>query len=383
MSDDPLALIRAALAGANTFVWEWNLDNDHLVDMDEGLSQLGYASDACPHTQEAWNRLIHPEDLAGNQDAYLRHANGYSEVYEHVYRIRAHDGSWRWTEERGRIVERHADGRPRRMLGTQTDITAQRAAEAAEAEARERLEQARRDTAVAKAANDAKTVFLSRISHELRTPLNAVLGFAQLMEIDPQEPPKPNQQRRLGMIRESGEHLLHMIADLLDLTRIEAGGLTLTLGAVSLDELSAQAVEMMASAAARAQVQLHLQPADQALVVHADRTRLRQVLLNLLSNAIKYNRPGGHVLVRMRPAGTDEVAFDVEDSGQGIDAADLGRIFEPFHRGRQAEGTVEGAGIGLSVTQALVQMMAGRIAVASTSGQGSTFSVVLPAYRST
>jgi signal transduction histidine kinase len=85
----------------------------------------------------------------------------------------------------------------------------------------------------------------------------------------------------------------------------------------------------------------------------------------------------------MRPAGTDEVAFDVEDSGQGIDAADLGRIFEPFHRGRQAKGTVEGAGIGLSVTQALVQMMAGRIAVASTPGQGSTFSVVLPAYRST
>ena len=383
MSDDPLALIRAALAGANTFVWEWNLDNDHLVDMDEGLSQLGYPSDAWPHTQDAWNRLIHPEDLAGNQAAYLKHANGHSEVYEHVYRIRARDGSWRWTEERGRIVERHADGRPRRMLGTQTDITAQRAAEAAEAEARERLEQARRDTAVAKAANDAKTVFLSRISHELRTPLNAVLGFAQLMEIDPQEPPKPNQQRRLGMIRESGEHLLHMIADLLDLTRIEAGGLTLTLGAVSLDELSAQAVEMLASAAARAQVQLHLQCADQALVVHADRTRLRQVLLNLMSNAIKYNRPGGHVLVRLRPAGTDEVAFDVEDSGQGIDAADLGRIFEPFHRGRQAEGTVEGAGIGLSVTQALVQMMAGRIAVASTPGQGSTFSVVLPAYRST
>lgn len=376
MADDPLAVMRAALAGANTFVWEWNLDTDHLVDMVEGLSQLGYPPGALPHTQAAWNDLIHPDDLAGNEAAYADHAQGQTEVYEHAYRIRAQDGSWRWTQERGRIVERHADGRPRRMLGTQTDITAQ-------VEARSQLEHARREAEVAEAANQAKTHFLSRMSHELRTPLNAVLGFAQLMEIDHREPPTPNQRRRLEMIRESGEHLLHMIGDLLDLTRIEAGGLMLALEPVSLGELAAQALEMMASAATRAHVSLHLQGADPSLVVRADRTRLRQVLLNLLTNAVKYNRPGGHVHLRLRNMGADELLIEVEDNGLGISALDLPRVFEPFHRGRQAAGTVEGAGIGLSVTQALVELMAGRITVASTPGQGSTFSVVLPAYRST
>ena len=379
MSLDTLALVRAALAGAKTFVWEWNLDTDQLLDMDEALSLLGYGANALPHNQQAWNQLIHPDDVQANELAYQRHACGESEVYEHAYRVRANDGEWRWTQERGRIVERHADGRPKRMLGTQSDITAQRAAEAADVETRNRLEQARRDTAVAEAANHAKTQFLSRMSHELRTPMNAVLGFAQLMEMDRQEPPTPNQLRRLTMIRESGEHLLQMIGDLLDLTSIEAGGLTLTLQAVSLDKLAAQALEMMSSAASRAQVDLHLHRADAAHVVRADRTRLLQVLLNLLSNAIKYNRVGGQVHVRLRSVGSDAVGFDVEDNGQGIDATELDHIFEPFQRGRQSAGTTEGAGIGVSVTQALVQMMAGRITVTSMVGQGSAFSVVLPA----
>ena len=231
---------------------------------------------------------------------------------------------------------------------------------------------------MADAANRAKTEFLSRMSHELRTPLNAVLGFAQLMEIDRTEPPAPGQRRRLKLIRESGEHLLQMIGDMLDLTRIEVGGMTLARESVALRALAAQALEMVRASADRAQLSLSLEAGGADLVVSADRTRLLQVLLNLLSNAVKYSRPGGRVELRLSRGADDQARVDVSDTGIGIAAAELPRIFEPFQRGGQAHGNVEGAGIGLAVTRALVLAMGGSVQVASTPGQGTTFSVRLP-----
>jgi PAS domain S-box-containing protein len=493
------AMIRAALAGAGTFVWEWDVDSDGLGDMDEGLRQLGYALGEGGRTQEDWNALIHPDDREANHQAYLRHAAGESTMYEHAYRARASDGSWRWLQERGRIVERHADGTPSRMLGTQIDITDQKAAEQAVSLAMARLEkiarhapgllyqfeltpqgavrfgyvseriesmfglspeQAMRDASamfdaivpedraamqagivasarhlsewrqefrvsrrdgpprwlfgsstpqrepdgtvvwhgtvyditerreldaarqaamVAEAANRAKTVFLSRMSHELRTPLNAVLGFAQLMEIDQAEPPSATQARRLALIRQSGEHLLQMIGDLLDLTRIEAGGMALQIEAAALAPLAEESVAMLQGEAAAAGVSLTLQPPAAALQVRADTTRLRQVLLNLLGNAIKYNRPGGRAELRWSAAAAGLVQLQVADTGVGIDAEELPRVFEPFYRSAQRRDTVDGAGIGLSVTQALVVLMGGQITVDSQPGHGSVFTVTLPA----
>jgi PAS domain S-box-containing protein len=133
-------MIRNALQGGGTFVWEWDIDTDWLSDIDDGLQQLGYDAQDLGRTQDDWNRLIHPEDVGGNHEAYLRHARGETEHYEHAYRIRARDGQWRWYQERGRIVEWHADGRPRRMVGTQTDITLQRQREHAASQAAARLE---------------------------------------------------------------------------------------------------------------------------------------------------------------------------------------------------------------------------------------------------
>ena len=243
---------------------------------------------------------------------------------------------------------------------------------------RHQLERARHDAMAAAAASRAKTEFLSRMSHELRTPLNAVLGFTQLMEIDRSEPPGPGQQRRLTLIREAGDHLLQMISDLLDLTSIETGGMALQLEAVALQPLAAQALDLMRSSAARAGVQLLLAPTAAPLSAQADRTRLRQVLLNLLSNAVKYNRPGGRVTLRLDEDDQGWPLIEVEDTGVGISAADLPHIFEPFQRGAQAKGSVEGTGIGLSVTRTLVTLMAGRLQVCSQPGAGSCFSVTLP-----
>jgi hypothetical protein len=289
-------------------------------------------------------------------------------------------GEWRCE-----FSARRADGQQRMMLGTATpekldggrmvwhgyveDVTE-----------RQQLDQARRDAAVAEAANRAKTEFLSRMSHELRTPLNAVLGFTQLMEIDQTEPPGPGQQRRLKLMREAGEHLLHMINDMLDLTRIESGGLKLQAERVTLGELAAQTLELVRDLAGQQQVQLLLTVPTGAAepVVHADRTRLRQVLLNLLANAIKYNRPGGHVTLHVRLADDGRAEIVVTDTGVGIAAEELPQVFEPFQRGRQSGSTVEGAGIGLAVTRSLVLLMGGEISADSTPGVGSVFSVRLP-----
>jgi PAS domain S-box-containing protein len=135
----PGDLLRAALEGAGTFVWEWLIDTDCLGDLDQGYRLLGYDSPPGPATQAHWDTLIHPEDLPAAELAYQRHARGELAVYEHAYRARAADGRWRWLHERGRIVERHPDGRPRRMVGTLADVTERRAAELAASAASERL----------------------------------------------------------------------------------------------------------------------------------------------------------------------------------------------------------------------------------------------------
>ncbi len=359
------ALMFEALRGSGTTVWEWDVRNDRLSSTDESAALLGYAPGEIADDQIAWNALIHPDDLAANHAAYLRHARGETPLYEHEYRALGKDGGWHWLLERGRVVERDAQGEPLRVVGVLSDITDRRA-----------LQEARTEAFAAQAANRAKSEFLSRMSHELRTPLNAVLGFAQLLELDEREPLTEMQRHRVVLIREAGAHLLEMIGELLDMTSIEAGRLAVNLGALPLAPLIADCVELVRPQADAAGVALQLVPVAEALRANADPTRLRQVLLNLLGNAIKYNRRGGRVEVSaVRLDGL--LVITVADTGVGIAAEDLPSIFQPFQRGAQAGSTIEGVGIGLAVTQALAELMGGRIEVQSTPGVGSTFRVVL------
>jgi signal transduction histidine kinase/ActR/RegA family two-component response regulator len=233
------------------------------------------------------------------------------------------------------------------------------------------LQAARR---AAEVASDEKTRFLSRMSHELRTPLNAVLGFAQLLEMDAQ----PDQRASLGQIRRAGRHLLQLINEVLDISRIESGQLALSLEPVMVSDLISEALEMMAPTAAEHQVSLQGDGlAGCRRHVRADRQRCKQVLINLVSNAIKYNRPGG--VVRLSCAEGDDAMLRVEvrDSGIGIPPEDLSRLFTPFDR-LSASSDTEGTGIGLALSLRLAQAMGGRIEAASTVGQGSTFTLVLP-----
>jgi PAS domain S-box-containing protein len=495
---DDGVMLRTALRGAGTYVWEWHPGTDELSDIDEGFEMLGYASDQFAPTQASWDLLIHADDREENHAAYLRHERGESAQYEHVYRARGADGQWHWLHERGRIVERGVDGAPRRMLGTQTDITLQRELESQASADRERLaliarhvpgvlyqfmqsadgllgwfsyvserceaifgvaageltsdasallrrvhpewrervrtslafsaqrsaqwrmefpirrrdgadrwllgaaspqrqsdgrtawfgyiadvtdlrelEAASRDKAAAEAASRAKTEFLSRMSHELRTPLNAVLGFSQLLELTPSPPLADAHRRPVQLIREAGEHLLTMIGDLLDLTRIESGHLHLQIERVALAPLADECVALMQAQAAGARITVQA-TVETGVAVRADRTRLKQVLLNLLSNGVKYNRAGGVVTLRARSEYGALAVIEVADSGLGIAPEHLGGVFEPFQRGAHDHSPIEGTGIGLAVCKSLVELMDGTIDVHSAPDQGSLFSVCLP-----
>ncbi|HJV71720.1 PAS domain S-box protein [Ideonella sp.] len=275
-------------------------------------------------------------------------------------------------------VSRQGEGDRMTMTAVIRDLTDRRAAEAA-----------REARIVAEAASQAKTEFLSRMSHELRTPLNAMLGFAQLLADNPRESLSPHQRRQLALTREAGWHLLALIDDVLDVSRIEAGQLDMRIEPVPIRPLIESALSVSAALAARHRVQLLPAPAalDDALAVRADATRLRQVVLNLLSNGCKYNRPGGRVAVEVvletatggsAPADGDTLRLDVIDDGVGMSAQQLAHLFEPFNRLGRERGTVEGTGIGLHLTRQLVQKMGGTISARSTPGQGTCMSVRLP-----
>ena len=229
----------------------------------------------------------------------------------------------------------------------------------------------------ARAASLAKTQFLSRTSHELRTPLNAILGFAQLLETDLRG---TAQSPQVEQILAAGRHLLTLIDEVLDITRIESGELKLSLAPQAVRELAQDVLDLVTPLAKGQGIALHLAPELESMTVLADRQRLRQVLINLLSNAIKYNRPGGEVYVGARLT-SDQVWITIRDTGVGIRAELLPRLFAPFERLDAEHAGVEGTGLGLAVSRQLMRCMGGDIEVQSTPGEGSVFSLRLTRAR--
>lgn len=217
---------------------------------------------------------------------------------------------------------------------------------------------------------------LSRVSHEFRTPLNAILGFGELLALDQLS---ESQRHSVEQILAGGRHLLALVEDLLDLSRVAAGNLDLEPAPVDLEAEIAQAVALTGALATEKSLTLDVELADGPLYAHADRRRLKQVLLNLISNAIKFNRPGGSITLRLRTDGKGTVRIDVRDTGAGMTRAQLQRLFVPFERLNASAHGIEGNGLGLALSKALAEAMGGTIAVASTPGAGSVFTVRLPA----
>lgn len=234
------------------------------------------------------------------------------------------------------------------------------------------LESARAESEM---ANHAKSEFLSRMSHELRTPLNAVLGFGQLLEF---EELTPRQAESVQQILRGGRHLLGLINEVLDISRIESGNLSLSLEPVFLETLIADTIDLIRPLAAESGLIIPDGPMpDWALWARADQQRLRQVLLNLLSNAVKYNESGGSISVRCHAVDDRRLRISVADTGRGLSQDQVDRLFSPFER-LGAEGSdIEGSGLGLSLTKVLVEAMHGSIGLETVLGIGTTFWIEL------
>jgi light-regulated signal transduction histidine kinase (bacteriophytochrome) len=264
---------------------------------------------------------------------------------------------------------RGVDGMVRGWHGTLSDITRDA-----------QMHAAMQLKAAAELASLTKSKFLSQVSHELRTPLNAVLGFSQLVLMDPTTPAA--QRHQIQHIHDAGKWLLTMVTDLLDLSRIETGNLSVTMSAVDTHALLAEVKAVVETDAAKMGVEIDLPGVDALVWVHADRSRLCQVFVNLLSNAVKYNRQGGQVRVSIQslPA-TDRVIITFEDTGAGMSPQQIEHLFEPFNRLGRERQNISGSGIGLVITRQLLRLMDGQIEVNSQPGMGSRFSVDLPRAR--
>jgi PAS domain S-box-containing protein len=278
------------------------------------------------------------------------------------------NGEVLWVSRTASII-RNDRGEPQHFLLMVEDISERKATEAALREAKEEADR----------ANHAKSDFLSRMSHELRTPLNSILGFGQLLD---RQAPTETQRPRIRYILSAGRHLLNLINEVLDISRIEAGTLQLSVEPVCVGEAIREALDLMRPLAAERSILLEANcPAETAAYVLADRQRLKQVLLNLLSNAVKYTGMEGSVTVSV-DAGGDATRISVRDTGAGIPVEKLARLFTPFDRLGAEQSTVEGTGLGLALCQRLIQAMQGTIGVNSTLGNGSTFWMELPKAQS-
>jgi PAS domain S-box-containing protein len=311
-------------------------------------------------------------DVPGLRDKILDDLNNQKPVRKMEIRVRTKDNQIK-------IGLLSADsiyiGENRCLLTVTMDITERKKAE-------DELRIARLE---ADRANLAKSEFLSRMSHELRTPMNSILGFAQLLEMGQLT---PGQKKGVSHIMRSGKHLLDLINEVLDIARIEAGRISLSLEPVQLSSIIPEMTDTVRPLTNEKKIVLRIlnMPNDR-LFIKTDRQRLKQILINLLTNAIKYNIDGGQVFIKTEqlPSNEQDASFiriSIIDTGMGISKEDLPKLFNPFERIGAEKSQIEGTGLGLAVVKKLMDAMGGKLGVDSTYGEGSTFWIELPACES-
>jgi len=388
-----------AVSGSNDGLWDWCLGSDEVYYSPRFKELLGYSGAEFPGVLSSWADALHPADREPTMEAVRRHLEEGA-PYDVEYRCEKKDGAYGWFRARGRAT-RDGAGRPLRMAGSLTDIGEQKHAEAelkrfaddlieAKAAMEEQaielgaksaeLEQAR---ASAEAANRAKSDFLANMSHEIRTPMTAILGYAELLA-DPTLGPDEVREH-VATIRRNGEHLLTIINDILDLSKIEAGGMTVERLACNPWALVREVTQLLEPRAQAKGIRLEsLWEGEVPAEMRTDPTRLRQILLNLAGNAIKFTETGGVRIImsldRRRPGEGAKVCFDVEDTGIGMSPEQLRGLFRPF---TQADDSTTrrfgGTGLGLTISKRLAEIMGGCIEVASVEGEGSTFRLEIDA----
>lgn len=359
--------LESIIDGSSLGSWEWNVQTGELLINEIWASQIGYTvEELAPISIKTWEKIIHPDDLILNNKLLEKHFKGESEIYLSEDQMKHKNGSWIWIASSGKVISWTDDGKPLWMFGSHQDITERKRAE-------EELRFARNE---AEKANVAKSEFLSRMSHELRTPMNSILGFAQLLEMGELN---AGQRKGVNHIMKSGKHLLALINEVLDISRIESGRLSLSLEPVQLSSLISEMTDVIKLQAEERQIKVQLIDSESNLLfVRSDRQRLKQILLNLLNNAIKYNHESGSIFIEVQQKPDGMVRLSVTDTGNGIAPEFIPKLFTPFERIGADKTSTEGTGLGLSVVKKLMEAMGGNYGVESTFGKGSTFWIELP-----
>ncbi|HEX5783451.1 MAG TPA: ATP-binding protein [Burkholderiaceae bacterium] len=368
ISEERLAL---AIQGSNVGLWDWNLQSDHVYFSHEWAAILGYTADELPPHSQTLVGLLHPEDgkrFGECMGAYFERRE--TDVYRDDVRVRCKDGQYKWIEFKGRVVETSPDGEPLRATGVSLDISARKAWELAMAQARE----------AAEAANRSKGDFLANMSHEIRTPMNGILGLSELCLATDLN---AEQRGYLEMVQSSARALLTVINDVLDFSKIEANRLDIEHIVFNLPQVVRHALAPLQHRANHTGLTLESRLGrGVGDALHewrvGDPARLRQVLVNLVGNALKFTEVGSVLLtvtaVDPSPQGAAVLRFSVTDTGIGMTPEQLASVFNAFS---QADTSISrrfgGTGLGLTISQRLVQLMGGELHAHSQPERGSTF----------
>ncbi len=362
---------RLAVEGTRDGLWDWNLRTDDLWLSPRLKEMLGYSDEELPNDLAALRQLLMPEDQATALEQLHRHWED-GRPYELTVRYRHRDGSIRHILARGATVY-DDEHQPLRMVGAHTDVTAL-------VETGNLLRVAKEQ---AELASRAKSEFLAMMSHELRTPLNAIIGFAEILRDELFGP--LGSARYQGYVQDivgSGRHLLTLISDILDLSRADAGQLTLREAMLDLTSVARSQLALVEAAAAAGGVKLECAAPVPGPMISGDETRIRQIVLNLLSNSVKFTQAGGVVRLDIREEADGSIAFSVTDTGIGMNPEDVPRALEPFS---QLDGALnrrhEGTGLGLAIVKRLVELHDGEMVIETAPNEGTVITVTFPPNR--
>ncbi|MBT6085492.1 MAG: PAS domain-containing protein [Rhodospirillaceae bacterium] len=364
--------MRATRAG-KVGVWDWNLETDEIAFSQELERMLD-----CPEGEHITNFEDFKNHVsAGDADrqraealTYL--ANDTAEDFVSEYSHQSPNREIRWFVTRANTLYNQT-GRAVGLTGTDTDITETKTVQDELIKAKEQAE----------AANRTKTDFLANISHELRTPLNSVLGFSELIRSETFGPVgNPKYREYADDIHGSGAHLLEVINEILDVSRVEAGALDLHEGQVDLAAAFETCLTMIVERADKGGITVDMKIADGLSAVRADDTRLKQIILNLLSNAVKFTPPDGRITLAAELGENGDLLISVRDTGIGINARHFSHIFEPFVQVENVlQRSHEGSGLGLTLVQSLTRLHGGTVTIDSQPGEGNSVTIQLPASR--
>ncbi len=357
-----------ALKGGDLGYWEVNLVTNQMTVNERWADMLETSlTELTTTTRDVWLAALHPDDrdcvLAVGED----YREGIRDHYELKYRVVTRKGNIRWQLTRGAAIERDSNGKAILMVGTVMDIT----------EAQESIDALMAAKEQAESADRLKSAFLATMSHELRTPLNSIIGFTGIMLQGLSGKLNEEQEKQLSMVQKSARHLLALINDVLDISKIEADRLELSPSVFDLKTSIDRTVKLVLPLAEKKGISIELDVAEDVGTITADKRRLEQVILNLLNNAVKFTEKGCvRILCRME---NSQCILSVSDTGIGIQAEELPYLFKPFHQvdtgiARRHEGT----GLGLSICRKIIEMMGGTIGVESRPGQGSKFTARFP-----